>query len=240
VIAGGWDVFRFPFSLFLGTKLTRRVDTIRTVKKADRAAAVVETLAEEYPDAQCELDFSNPWELLVATVLSAQCTDERVNQVTPGVFARWPSPASLAVASQLELEEAIRPTGFFRNKAKSLREAAQVLVADHEGVVPADIEHLVRLPGVGRKTAKVVLGEAFGVAAGVTVDTHVRRVARRLDLTRQDDPEKIADELEGFVPRDEWVEFSMRMILHGRRVCKARRPLCESCSLDQVCPKVGL
>jgi endonuclease-3 len=207
---------------------------------AERAEAVVRLLAEEYPDAQCELDFRNPWQLLVATVLSAQCTDERVNQVTPDFFSRWPAPADLADASQVDVEEVIRPTGFFRNKAKALRMAARVLVADFGGDVPADVEDLVLLPGVGRKTAKVVLGEAFGIAAGVTVDTHVRRVAQRLALTKQDDPEKIASDLEKPIPRGEWIRFSMRMILHGRRVCKARKPRCESCTLDQVCPRVGV
>ena len=197
-------------------------------------------LADEYPDARCELDFENPWQLLVATVLSAQCTDQRVNQVTPELFARWPTPSALAGAARDEVEQVVRPTGFFRNKAEALQGAARTVEADHGGVVPADVEQLVRLPGVGRKTAKVVLGEAFGIAAGVTVDTHVRRVARRLGLTRQDDPERIADELERRIPRSEWIRFSMRMILHGRRVCTARKPRCESCVLEAVCSKVGV
>jgi len=210
------------------------------MKVSERAAAVVQLLAGEYPDARCELDFHDPWQLLVATVLSAQCTDQRVNQVTPEVFARWPTPSALAAARRSELEHVIRPTGFYRNKADALQRAARTLVTDHGGMVPADLEQLVQLPGVGRKTAKVVLGEAFGIAAGVTVDTHVRRVARRLGLTRQDDPEKIAGELERSLPRSEWIRFSMRMILHGRRVCTARKPRCDSCALDVVCPKVGV
>jgi endonuclease-3 len=208
--------------------------------KPERAAAVVEGLAREYPEAQCELDYENPWQLLVATVLSAQCTDQRVNQVTPDLFARWPTPAAMAGASRAELEEAIRPTGFFRNKADSVIRSARMLEADHGGSVPADIDELVLLPGVGRKTAKVVLGEAFGIAAGVTVDTHVRRLSKRLGLTSKDDPEKIAAELEALIPHDEWVKFSMRMILHGRRVCTARKPRCDSCSLAPVCPRVGV
>jgi endonuclease-3 len=210
------------------------------MKASERAVAVVERLAEEYPDAECELDFRNPWELLVATVLSAQCTDQRVNRVTPGFFARWPTPSALAAAARSDVEEEIRPTGFFRNKAAALQGIAHVLATDHEEAVPADIEQLVGLPGVGRKTAKVVLGEGYGIAAGVTVDTHVRRVARRLGLTRLDDPEKIAQRLERSIHRDEWIRFSMRMILHGRRVCTARKPRCDSCALEDICPKVGV
>ncbi len=210
------------------------------MKRSVSATAVVQMLADEYPDAQCELDFRNPWELLVATVLSAQCTDQRVNQVTPALFARWPTPSALAAAAQGDVEEVIRPTGFFRNKAAGLQRSAQILATEHGDTVPADVEQLVRLPGVGRKTAKVVLGEGFGIAAGVTVDTHVRRVARRLGLTRKQDPEKIAEDLERSIPREEWIQFSTRMILHGRRVCTARKPRCDSCALDDSCPKVGL
>ncbi len=210
------------------------------MKRSVSATAVVQMLADEYPDAQCELDFRNPWELLVATVLSAQCTDQRVNQVTPAFFARWPTPSALAAAAQGDVEEVIRPTGFFRNKAAGLQRSAHILATEHGDTVPADVEQLVRLPGVGRKTAKVVLGEGFGIAAGVTVDTHVRRVARRLGLTRKQDPEKIAEDLERSIPREEWIQFSTRMILHGRRVCTARKPRCDSCALDDSCPKVGL
>jgi endonuclease-3 len=210
------------------------------MKRSVSATAVVQMLADEYPDAQCELDFRNPWELLVATVLSAQCTDQRVNQVTPALFARWPTPSALAAAAQGDVEEVIRPTGFFRNKAAGLQRSAHILATEHGDTVPADVEQLVRLPGVGRKTAKVVLGEGFGIAAGVTVDTHVRRVARRLGLTRKQDPEKIAEDLERSIPREEWIQFSTRMILHGRQVCTARKPRCDSCALDVVCPKVGV
>ena len=201
---------------------------------------MAELLAGAYPDARCELDYRDPWQLLVATVLSAQCTDQRVNQVTPSLFARWPTPAAVASAPLDELEEAVRPTGFYRNKARAVRDAARVLVSQHSGEVPQDLEALVELPGVGRKTAKVVLGEAFGLAAGIAVDTHVRRVAGRIGLTQATDPETIAGELERFVPRSGWVAFSMRMILHGRRVCAARRPRCTECALEPVCAKSGV
>ena len=207
---------------------------------ATRAAKILELLAGEYPDAAIELDYGSPWELLVATVLSAQCTDVRVNKVTPELFARWPAPADLASAPQEDVETVIRSTGMFRQKASSLRNAARVVDEEHGGEVPRDLEALVALPGVGRKTAKVVLGEAFGVAAGVTVDTHVRRLARRLGLTGLEDPEKIAAALESLLPREEWIRFSTRLILHGRRVCSARSPRCDECVLVEVCPKVGV
>lgn len=205
-----------------------------------RATAIAQLLAVEYPDARCELDYRSPWELLVATVLSAQCTDVRVNRVTPDLFARWQQAADLAAAAQEDVEGVIRSTGMFRQKAASLRATARILVDEHGGVVPSDIDALVRLPGVGRKTAKVVLGEAFGMAAGVTVDTHVRRLARRLGLTDLEDAEKIAAELEEFLPQDEWIAFSTRTILHGRRVCSARSPRCGECVLAGVCPRVGV
>jgi endonuclease-3 len=210
------------------------------MRPAERAALVVELLADAYPEAACELDYRDPWQLLVATVLSAQCTDHRVNQVTPGLFERWPTPGAMAGAPLEELEQAVRPTGFYRNKARAVRDAARALVSRHGGAVPQDLEALVELPGVGRKTAKVVLGEAFGLAAGIAVDTHVRRVAGRLGLTRSTDPEAIADELERLVPRSGWVAFSMRMILHGRRVCTARRPRCAGCPLEPACAKLGV
>jgi len=208
--------------------------------QAKRAARVVGLLAVEYPNAACELDFRLPWELLVATVLSAQSTDARVNTVTPTLFVRWPGPGDLAGAPQAEVEEVIRSVGMFRQKAAALRQAARIVAERHGGEVPADMEALTELPGVGRKTAKVVLGEGFGIAAGVTVDTHVRRLARRLGLTSLEDPEKIASELEDLVPKDEWIRFSTRLILHGRRVCSARAPRCEECVLEGICPKVGV
>jgi endonuclease-3 len=210
------------------------------VDPTQRTTRIVELLSGAYPDTRSELDHRTTWELLVATVLSAQCTDIRVNQVTPELFSRWPRPADLMAAEQDELEEVIRATGMFRRKASALRGAAKMVVEEHGGEVPADIENLVELPGVGRKTAKVVLGQGFGIAAGVVVDTHVRRLAQRLGLTSNEDPEKIASELEALIPEAEWTTFSTRLILHGRRVCSARSPRCEECILDEVCPRIGV
>ena len=205
-----------------------------------RTTRIVELLSGAYPDTRSELDHRTTWELLVATVLSAQCTDIRVNQVTPELFSRWPRPADLMAAEQDELEEVIRSTGMFRRKASALRGAAKMVVEEHGGEVPADIENLIELPGVGRKTAKVVLGQGFGIAAGVVVDTHVRRLAQRLGLTSNEDPEIIASELEALIPEAEWTTFSTRLILHGRRVCSTRSPHCEECILDEVCPRIGV
>ena len=206
----------------------------------ERVTRVIDLLSGEYADIRSELDHRTNWELLVATILSAQCTDVRVNQVTPELFARWPRPADLAAAEHGEVEKVIRPTGMFRRKASSLRAAAKILDKDHGGEVPADMDALVALPGVGRKTAKVVLGQAFGITAGVVVDTHVRRLARRLGLASEEDAERIATELESLVPRTEWTAFSMRLILHGRRVCTARSPRCDGCVLEEICPRVGV
>lgn len=205
-----------------------------------RAEAVAGALATAYPEAVCELDYGSPWELLVATVLSAQCTDQRVNQVTPDLFSRWPGPGELARASQDELETVIRSTGLHRSKAANLRRTASRVESEFDGAVPADLETLISLPGVGRKTAKVVLGEAFGLAAGIAVDTHVRRVAHRLGLSSANDPERVAADLEAVVPRNQWVDFSKRLILHGRRVCGARRPACDGCVLAPSCERIGV
>lgn len=205
-----------------------------------RVRRLLELLRRTYPEAICELEYRSPWQLLVATVLSAQSTDVRVNQVTPELFGRWPGPAELAATEPAELEQVIRPIGFFRSKARNLRESAGRLLRDHGGEVPCELESLVALPGVGRKTAKVVLGEAFGVAAGIVVDTHVHRLARRLGLAEHRDPERVATILEQLVPVSEWIGFSHRLILHGRRVCRARRPRCEACPLAEICPRVGL
>jgi endonuclease-3 len=210
------------------------------MERNQRATAIAERLAGEYPDARCELDHRSPWELLVATMLSAQCTDVRVNRVTPDLFARWPHAADLAAAAQEDVEAVIRSTGMYRQKAASLRATARIIAGEHGGVVPDDPDALVALPGVGRKTAKVVLGEGFGIAVGVTVDTHVRRLAQRLGLTDLEDAEKIAAELEKLLPQDEWIAFSTRMILHGRRVCSARSPRCEDCVLVDICPSAGV
>ncbi len=207
---------------------------------AKRARAAVTELARAYPIAVCELDYRNPWELLVATVLSAQCTDERVNLVTPKVFAHWAGPGEMSRAGQSELEETIRSIGLHRSKAANLRETARRVAEDHGGEVPPDLSTLIGFPGVGRKTAKVVLGEAFGIAAGIAVDTHVKRLARRIGLSSATDPERVAADLEVVVSRDHWVDFSKRLVLHGRRVCGPRRPACVTCALASLCPRIGI
>jgi endonuclease-3 len=205
-----------------------------------RAAAIEAALAAGYPDATCELHFRNPYELLVATILSAQCTDTRVNTVTPALFDHYPDAASLANADQGELEEMIRSTGFFRNKAKSLLGMARAVVENHGGKIPGSMEAMTALPGVGRKTANVVLGTAFGYATGVVVDTHVARLAERLGLSSQSDPEKIERDLVELFPPASWVALGHRLILHGRRVCHARKPACEGCPLEALCPRIGV
>lgn len=205
-----------------------------------RSAAIEAGLAAAYPDATCELDFSNPYELLVATILSAQCTDARVNMVTPALFDRFPHARALAAAKPAVLEALIRPTGFFHNKAKSLLGMARAVVEHHGGEIPPSMDDLTRLPGVGRKTANVVLGTAFGMSTGVVVDTHVARLSRRLALSANEDPEKIErDLMELFAPAS-WVALGHRLILHGRRVCNARRPGCDTCPLAPLCPRIGV
>ena len=202
-------------------------------------APVEETIARlktAYPEARTALYWSNPLELLVATILSAQTTDVRVNAVTPNLFAKYPTAADYAAADPTELEEDIRPTGFFRNKAKSLRGMARALADDHGGEVPRTMDELVALPGVGRKTANVVLGNAFGIDEGVVVDTHVRRLSNRLGFTTQNDPEKIERDLMQTVPNRDWTVFSHLLILHGRSVCKARKPACVDCVVNDLCP----
>jgi endonuclease-3 len=211
---------------------TRRISS----KRAHAARETFARLSAEYPDAHCELDHHNPFELLAATILSAQCTDKRVNLVTPVLFARYPDAAALAAADPAEVEDIIRPTGFFRAKTKSLIGMAQALVANHGGEVPASMEQLRVLPGVGRKTANVVLGNAFNMNEGVVVDTHVARVSARLGLTRQTDPVKIERDLMALFPRDHWALLSHLLIFHGRRVCLARRPRCAECVLASFCP----
>ncbi len=206
------------------------------VARRERVLEILRRLHAEYPDAHTSLDHRNAYELLTATILSAQCTDERVNQVTPALFRRYPAPADLAAAKTEELEELIRPTGFYRNKAKSLLGMAGALVERHGGEVPAAMAELVTLPGVGRKTANVVLGNAFGIDEGVVVDTHVRRVSGRLALTKHDDPEKIEQDLMQIVPRSEWTQLPHLFIYHGRAVCKAPTPRCEICVLNDLCP----
>jgi len=200
------------------------------------APEVVARLKSEYPDARTELDWANPLELLVATILSTQTTDVQVNRVTQDLFAKYRTAEDYAESSLTELEEDIRPTGFFRNKARSLRGMASVLVDEHGGEVPRTMQELVALPGVGRKTANVVLGNAFGVDEGIVVDTHVRRVSGRLGLTEQQDPIKIEQDLMKLVPQEDWTVFSHLLILHGRRTCKARKPDCPNCILNDICP----
>jgi len=209
-------------------------------RKKRQAAKVVEGLRAEYADAQCALTHNSPFQLLIATILSAQCTDERVNLVTPALFARYPTAAALADAPLPALEGLIQSTGFFRNKARNIKACCAELVASHGGGVPADLAALVKLPGVGRKTANVVLGTAFRMPTGVVVDTHVQRVSRRLGLTDQRTAEKIEGELMKLLPPSEWIDYSHRMIHHGRRVCRARRPLCDRCVLNDICPRVGV
>jgi endonuclease-3 len=210
---------------------------------ADRkrqAARVVEHLAADYANAECALHFTNPLELLVATILSAQCTDVRVNLVTPELFRKYRSAAEFAEAKPAELEKAIQSTGFFRNKAKNIQACCRRLVDEHGGEVPRDLETLVKLPGVGRKTASVVLGTAFGIASGVVVDTHVTRLTQRLGLTKAKDAVKIEQDLMVLVPREEWINFSHRLIHHGRQICVARKPKCPECSMLSFCPRVGV
>lgn len=201
-----------------------------------KAASIVARLREAYPDVTCALDHRDAYQLLVATILSAQCTDERVNMVTPALFERYPEPAALASAKQSEVEEMIRSTGFYRNKAKNLIGMARALVGGHGGRVPEAIEALVALPGVARKTANVVLGTAFGIPAGVVVDTHVLRVAHLLGLTEESDPVRVERDLMAILPQEEWIDFSHRLIHHGRRVCDARKPACDRCNMNRLCP----
>jgi endonuclease-3 len=203
-----------------------------------RAAVVVEVLAETYPDAHCALNHANAYQLLVATILSAQCTDERVNMVTPAVFARYPTPADLAVADPEELEELIRSTGFFHSKAKNLIGMARRVDEHFDGEIPTELSDFVTLPGVGRKTGNVVRSVWFGLP-GLPVDTHVTRLSRRLRLTAEDDPVKIEADLGAMVPPEEWGKLSLRLIEHGRRVCDARKPRCDACALAGTCPSAG-
>jgi endonuclease-3 len=201
-----------------------------------RAGKLLALLKQEYPTAHCELDFQTPYQLLVATILSAQCTDVRVNLVTPAFFARYPTPASLAAAEQPDVEDLIRSTGFFRNKARSLIGMAQALVANHRATVPREMEQLRALPGVGRKTANVILGNAYGINEGVTVDTHVTRLSALLRLSGQKTAEKIERDLMALFAREDWTLLSHLLIWHGRRVCIAQRPRCEVCVVRKLCP----
>ena len=209
----------------------------QSAEKKQRAAEILVQLKRLYPDATCSLNYETPVQLLVATMLSAQCTDERVNKVTPALFARFPDAKALANAKIEELEKLIRSTGFYRNKAKNIRAACEKLVKEFGGEVPQQMELLVSLPGVARKTANVVLAHGYGIIEGVTVDTHVKRLSQRLGLTTATDPVKIEQDLMKLLPQPEWENWSIRLIYHGRAVCQARKPNCAGCSLAHLCPE---
>lgn len=221
-----------------GSKPKRKapVKPSRGEAESTRVKAILRILDQSYPGADCALDRDSPFQLLCATILSAQCTDERVNMVTPALFARFPTPAAMAQADQGEVENIIRSTGFYRNKAKNLISASRILVERWGGDIPRSMDQLLQLPGVARKTANVVLGTAFGIADGVVVDTHVMRLSQRLALTRQITAEKIEIDLMRIVPRERWILFSHQLILHGRRICVARKPRCDECPLAPHCP----
>jgi endonuclease-3 len=213
---------------------------LRAAALKAQAAEILRRLLALYPDAHCELDYRNPYELAVATILSAQCTDKRVNMVTPELFRRWPDAEALSQAPREEIEQVIQSTGFFRNKAKSLSGFATQVVERHGGEVPAEMDALVVLPGIGRKTANVVLGNAYGINEGIVVDTHVQRLSRRFGLTKESDPVKVERALVPLFPREHWTMLSHLMIWHGRRVCDARKPKCGDCALADICPSAEL
>ena len=200
-----------------------------------RVRAILQKLDEAYPEASCELKHQNAFQLLIATILSAQCTDVRVNMVTPALFAAYPTPEAMAYANPKDIETAIRSTGFFRSKTKSILGASQKIVTEFGGQVPRTMEQLLTLPGVARKTANVVLGVAFGIPAGVVVDTHVLRISKRLDFTKHDEPKKVEQDLMAIIPQEKWILFSHQIIWHGRRVCIARKPRCMECNLEHLC-----
>jgi endonuclease-3 len=204
-------------------------------ERKQRVGEILERLDRMYPGATCALHHSNPWELLVATILSAQCTDKRVNEVTPGLFAKYPTPQDFAAARPEVLAQDIRSTGFFNNKAKSIVGAAKRVVSEFGGKVPRTMEEMLTIPGAARKTANVVLGTAYGIASGVVVDTHVQRIAGRLDLTKHTEPVKIEQDLMKIIPQDRWISFAHQIILHGRALCVARLPRCAECALNDLC-----
>ena len=205
-----------------------------------RVKRILPILKKTYPNARCSLDFENPYQLLVATILSAQCTDERVNIVTPALFSAYPDFKSLSKADPEKLEKLIQSTGFYKNKTKSLLECSQSIMRDHGGEIPRNIDEFVKLRGVGRKTANVVLGNAFDIASGVVVDTHVGRLSKRLGLTTEDNPEKVERDLTEIVPKKDWIMFSHYLVFHGRARFRARNPDCPSCELIEICPKIGV
>ncbi len=217
-----------------------KVKRSRNTKRQQRAREILKLLEQLYPDATCSLDYETTVQLLVATILSAQCTDERVNKVTPALFAKFPDAPALAGANRQDLETLIRSTGFFRNKAKNIQGACQMIVTDFEGEVPRQMEQLLKLPGVARKTANVVLAHGYGIIQGVTVDTHVKRLSNRWKLTSSDNPIQIEQDLMSLLPQPEWENFSIRTIYHGRAICKARKPDCNACQLVHLCPSANL
>lgn len=208
--------------------------------RKERAKKIIALFSKAYPTAKCSLDHKNPLQLLVATILSAQCTDKRVNLVTPALFAHFKTAMDYAEAGLPELEKYVRTTGFYRNKAKSVKAAGQALVEKYGGQVPKTMEELIHLPGVGRKTANVVLGTAYGIASGVVVDTHVNRIAARLGLAPKENPEKMEKRLMEVIPKEHWIQFPHQLIYHGRAVCKAQRPNCPECVLKKVCPSAAV
>jgi endonuclease-3 len=209
---------------------------VASLEEKDRTKKIIARLRREYPDAKCSLNHSTPLELLVATILSAQCTDERVNVVTADLFRKYRSCEDYLKVPQSELENDVRSTGFYRNKAKAIQGACRMMIDEHQGRVPDNLDDLVRLPGVARKTANVVLGNAFAITSGVVVDTHVGRLARRLGLSQHEQAEKVERDLMELVPKKDWIDFSHLLIYHGRKVCKARKPLCDLCVVEPLCP----
>jgi endonuclease-3 len=207
-------------------------------REQERVKEIIRILRREYPEAKCSLDFETPFQLLAATILSAQCTDDRVNKVTPALFRRYPTAEKMSKAPLAQIEKLIKTTGFFRNKAVSLKEMSKAVYSEHGGVVPNELEKLVALRGVGRKTANVILGVAFGIP-GMVVDTHIGRLARRLGLTQKKDPVHVEQDLMKLVPRDVWTEWGHLMIHHGRAICSARRARCDDCPIARFCPKIG-
>ncbi|QMS87736.1 endonuclease III [Nostoc edaphicum CCNP1411] len=223
----------------MGTKIVSVSITRKSLSKKQRSLEILARLKRLYPDATCSLNYSTPVQLLVATILSAQCTDERVNKVTPALFGKFPDAESLAIADLVELESLVRSTGFYHNKAKNIQAACRMIVTEFDSVVPNQMEQLLKLPGVARKTANVVLAHAYGINAGVTVDTHVKRLCGRLGLTEAKDPVRIEQDLMGLLPQSDWENWSIRLIYHGRAICKARSPVCISCELADLCPAVN-
>jgi endonuclease III len=219
----------------LKAKSSGATKSARGALAPERVAAILKALDEAYPDAECALKHKSPWELLVATILSAQCTDARVNMVTPELFRRFPTPAAMSKAKQAEIEELIKTTGFYHNKAKSIVGAAKRVTEEFGGKIPETLAELITIPGAARKTANVVLGVSFGKAEGVVVDTHVFRISRRLELAKGDTPQKVEQELMKVLPQDHWIRFSHQVIHHGRKVCIARNPKCKECTLETLC-----